>query len=217
MNTHQCEINGHKVTATFEVQDLREDDKNELGLVQVYTTLKIDGKSGFNLLLQNDGDGELCVGHVAELSAYDEYEKIRATLDLPTDDEAEEAYTVEHPNGPWPLFRVDITLEKGLKEIIAAAQKLFDSEVRFNNVSRTKHYQIHFATTPVAAANHFLKHHPEIDDTDDVALIRKTSARTGRKIWAMTETGLGVNCTVIEAKDAANWWQKEYDADAEGK
>jgi len=53
----------------------------------------------------------------------------------------------------------------------------------------------------------------DVQPSDEIALIRKTSARTGRKIWAVVGRNEGVNCTFEDADMIGIWWEDSYDQD----
>lgn len=126
MNTNQFTVNGHTVIATFEVQDHRTEesfsngDEKAFGSVEVPVGFTIDGNGGYTLILQNDGDGELSVGNVNGLSCKAEYKRILSAISWPVDEEFPE--DVES--------RADYVLDEALKEIIAAAQIVFDKEIK---------------------------------------------------------------------------------------
>lgn len=72
-----------------------------------------------------------------------------------------------------------------------------------------------FCSTPAAAAGAYKEANKNIQGIDQVALIRTTSAKTGKKIWAVVSEGEGVNCSFDAVACADDWWDNSYDQDTE--
>lgn len=65
--------------------------------------------------------------------------------------------------------------------------------------------------SPAVCANVFATRNPDVVGSDAVALIRKTSDISGKKIWCVVQSGDGVNCSFDDVAKATDWWEDSFD------
>lgn len=112
-NTFVGRIAGRNIEANIELQDVREGEPDALGGLQALVRLIIDGRGGYQLCLQNEGNGELMVA-TAAAGMEDEHDAVAEALGRPSED-------FENPYLSSRTWLDDV-----MDPVIAKAQELLD-------------------------------------------------------------------------------------------
>lgn len=71
-----------------EVDDLRGEYFDGLGVIQIHAKLSV-GDTSVEVIFQNQGDGEMCLGHEAELGCQETYRELALAIGLTDEDHGE--------------------------------------------------------------------------------------------------------------------------------